>query len=100
MSPLGGKSRRKGGFDDATSEEASRLVRRYTFGPPHSGKSADGTPGEGVAGCISEAWPLTFPAVFTLVAILLRFLSRPFYRGWLIDSWLRSPPSGNIGAWA
>jgi hypothetical protein len=69
MSPLGGKSKSKGGFDDATSEAASRLVRRYTFGPPHSGKSADGTPGEGVAGFISEAWPLTFPAVYTLSGV-------------------------------
>ena len=39
-------------------------MRWFTFGPRHSGKPTNDTPGKGLAGRISKAWPLTFPAVF------------------------------------
>ena len=45
-------------------------------------ESANGTPGEGLAGCISEAWPLTSPVVW-FTSIFVGFASRPFDRGWL-----------------
>jgi hypothetical protein len=38
-------------------------VRRDRFGPSHSGKFTNGTPGLGLEGCISEAWPLADPAL-------------------------------------
>jgi hypothetical protein len=61
---IGGKSTRKGGFDDATSEETSRIVRRIRSDHRIAAKSANGTPGEGLAGHISEARPLTSPVVY------------------------------------
>ena len=60
-------------FNDATSAEKAAKCRWFTFGPRHSGKPTNDTPGKGLAGRISKAWPLTFPAVF--------FLSRPISHG-------------------
>jgi hypothetical protein len=38
-------------------------MRWLTFGPSHSGNPTNDTPGEGLVGRISEAWPLTFPVL-------------------------------------
>jgi hypothetical protein len=48
----------QGRFDDSTSVPEPLIAPVVRIGPAHSGNPTNGTPGRGLAGRISKAWPL------------------------------------------
>jgi hypothetical protein len=53
----------KGRFDDATSADPAAQCDGDRSDHGIAAKLTNGTPGKGLAGHISEAWPLAFPAL-------------------------------------